>query len=206
MTHSACCDLYHWYGLPVWGEAGCSDSKSLDEQAAMESMASIMMAALDGCNLVHDVGYLGQGLIGSPAAIVMCDEIISYVKRMMKGFDISSERLGLDVIDEIGPGGNFLSHEHTLKYFREEHWVPQQINRQNPEAWLQKGGDGTARLLSKKHLRYLKPIDRTNFLKIWKINWMKSSVRPKKDCLKSCCLFNYYRPSGGIRVPAGRLQ
>ena len=64
LTHSACCDLYHYYGLPVWGEAGCSDAVSLDEQAAMESMASIMMAVLDGCNLVHDVGYLGQGLAG----------------------------------------------------------------------------------------------------------------------------------------------
>ncbi len=155
LTHSACCDLYHWYGLPVWGEAGCSDSKSLDEQAAMESMASIMMAALDGCNLVHDVGYLGQGLIGSPASIVMCDEIISYVKRIMRGFDISPEHLGLDVIDEIGPGGNFLSHEHTLKHFKEEHWVPKQINRQNPETWLQKGGERYSETVINKTLDIL---------------------------------------------------
>jgi trimethylamine--corrinoid protein Co-methyltransferase len=135
LTHSACCDLYHYYGLPVWGEAGCSDAKCLDEQAAMESMASIMMAALDGCNLVHDIGYLGQGLIGSAASLVMCNEIISYVKHILRGFDMSHERIGLDVIHEIGPGGNFLTHEQTLKFFKEEHWFPRFINRESPEIW-----------------------------------------------------------------------
>ena len=140
LTHSACCDLYHYYGLPVWGEAGCSDAGSLDEQAALESMASIMMASMDGCNLVHDVGYLGQGLAGSVAALVMCNEIISYVRRIMRGFDISEERLGLDIIHEVGPGGNFLAHEQTLKYCREEHWTPHFINRQSPETWEKMGG------------------------------------------------------------------
>ncbi len=140
LTHSACCDLYHYYGLPVWGEAGCSDATPLDEQAAMESMASIMMAALDGCNLVHDVGYLGQGLAGSVAAVVMCSEIISYVRRIMRGFDISRERIGLDVIHEVGPGGNFLAHDQTLKYCREEHWTPHFINRQSPETWQKMSG------------------------------------------------------------------
>lgn len=139
LTHSACCDLYHYYGLPVWGEAGCSDSASLDEQAAMESMASIMMASLDGCNLVHDVGYLGQGLAGSVASLVMCNEIISYVRRIQRGFDISRERIGLDVIHEVGPGGNFLAHAHTLKYCREEHWTPFFMNRQSPEIWKENG-------------------------------------------------------------------
>ncbi len=140
LTHSACCDLYHYYGLPVWGEAGCSDSGSLDEQAAMECMASIMMASMDGCNLVHDVGYLGQGLAGSVASVVMCSEIISYVRRIIQGFDISRDRIGLDIIHEVGPGGNYLSHDQTLKYFREEHWTPRFINRQSPEIWQKTGG------------------------------------------------------------------
>jgi len=139
LTHSAGCDLYHYYGLPVWGEAGCSDAGSLDEQAAMESMASILMASLDGCNLVHDIGYLGQGLAGSVASLVMCNEIISYVRRIMRGFDITADRIGLDIIHEVGPGGNFLAHDQTLKYCREEHWTPHMINRQSLEAWQKMG-------------------------------------------------------------------
>jgi len=155
LTHSACCDLYHYYGLPVWGEAGCSDAGSLDEQAAMESMASIMMASLDGCNLVHDVGYLGQGLAGSAASLVMCSEIISYVRRIMRGFDISSDRIGLDVIDQIGPGGNFLAHAKTLEYLREEHWTPKFINRQSPETWQKDGGKRYREVVMEKALDIL---------------------------------------------------
>ncbi|MCP4693014.1 MAG: trimethylamine methyltransferase [Desulfobacterales bacterium] len=155
LTHSACCDLYHHYGLPVWGEAGCSDAASLDEQAAMESMASIMMAAMDGCNLVHDIGYLGQGLVGTAASVVMCDEIISYVRRIMGGFDISGDRIGLDVIHEVGPGGDFLSHAHTLKHFREEHWSPRLMNRRSPENWQKSGGKRYGEAVVEKTRRIL---------------------------------------------------
>lgn len=155
LTHSACCDLYHYYGLPVWGEAGCSDAATLDEQAALESMASIMMATLDGCNLVHDIGYLGQGLVGSVASLVMCSEIISYVRRIQRGFDISRERIGLDVIHEMGPGGNFLAHEQTLKYYREEHWTPRFLNRQSPEVWKKKNGKQYGEVVTEKALDIL---------------------------------------------------
>ncbi|UCF91115.1 MAG: trimethylamine methyltransferase family protein, partial [Desulfobacterales bacterium] len=139
LTHAACADLYHYYGLPVWGEAGCSDAKCLDEQAAMESAISILMAALDGTNLVHNVGYLGQGLISSAAAIVMGSEIISYVKRIMRGFEVGRERMALDVIRRVGPGGHFLSEPQTLELFQQEHWRPRCINRQNLTAWKAKG-------------------------------------------------------------------
>ena len=155
LTHSACCDLYHYYGLPVWGEAGCSDAAGLDEQAALESMASLMMATLDGCNLVHDVGYLGQGLAGSVASVVMCSEIISYVRRIKGGFDISRERIGLDVIHEVGPGGNFLAHEQTLTYCREEHWTPRFVNRQSPEIWKKNNGKRYSEVVVEKALDIL---------------------------------------------------
>lgn len=150
LTHSACCDLYHYYGLPVWGEAGCSDSKCVDQQAAMESMASIMLAAMDGCNLVHDIGYLGQGLIGSLPSLIMCNEIISYVRRITRGFDMSKEHIALDVIDKVGPGGNFLVEKHTHKHCRTEHWMNQFINRQNPESWKQSGSKDFGTVVTEK--------------------------------------------------------
>lgn len=156
LTHSACCDLYHYYGLPVWGEAGCSDSKCMDHQAAMESMASIMLAQMDGCNLVHDVGYLGQGLIGSTPSLIMCNEIISYVRRIARGFDMSPEHIGLDVIDKVGPGGNFLVQKHTQKHCRQEHWMNQFINRQNPDAWQQSGSKDFGQVVTEKARDILK--------------------------------------------------
>ncbi|MBW2122025.1 MAG: trimethylamine methyltransferase family protein [Deltaproteobacteria bacterium] len=155
LMSSAQADLYHFYGIPVWGTAGCSDAHMLDEQAAMESGVSILMAALDGANLVHDVGYLGQGLIGSPAAIVMCNEIIGYVKRVMRGFDIGRDRIGMEVIRNVGPGGNFLSEEQTARLHREEHWRPSFLNRDDPETWVKKGAKSYGERVTQKAIEIL---------------------------------------------------
>jgi len=136
---SACADLYHYYGLPMWGTAGVSDANCLDQQAGMEWGISIMVDAMHGANLVHDIGYLGQGLIGHPGGLVMCDEIISYVKRFVRGFDLDDAHIGLDVIREVGPGGEFLSTEQTMEMYKTEHWLPDQCNRDNLDNWLMKG-------------------------------------------------------------------
>jgi trimethylamine--corrinoid protein Co-methyltransferase len=117
---------------------------------------SLLMAGLDGANLVHDVGYLGQGLIGSGAAIVMNAEIISYVKRILRGFDISPDRIGLDVIQQVGPGGNFLTTDQTMELHRREHWRPTIANRANLEQWLADGKKTYAEIAAHKANRILK--------------------------------------------------
>ena len=97
-----------------------------------------MADTLHGANLVHDIGYLGQGLIGHPAGLVMCDEIISYVKRFVRGFELDDAHIGLDVIREVGPGGDFLSTKQTMENFKTEHWLPDQCNRDNLDTWLRR--------------------------------------------------------------------
>jgi trimethylamine--corrinoid protein Co-methyltransferase len=136
---SACADLFHHYRIPVWGTAGASDAHCIDPQAGMEWTVSLITAALDGANLVHDVGYLGQGLVGHPAALVMCAEIISYVRRMVKGFAIDIDHLALDVIREVGPQGDFISTDHTFNHFRKEHWQPTLCNRLTLDNWQAAG-------------------------------------------------------------------
>lgn len=138
LTNSAFSDIYHHYKIPMWSIVG-TDSHVMDQQAAMEHVFSDLLAAMDGANLIHDIGYLGQGLLGNPAAIVMCDEIISYIKRLLRGFEISDETLAFDLIKKVGPGGEFLGERHTLKYFRKELWRPQFANRKDPEAWKKEG-------------------------------------------------------------------
>jgi trimethylamine--corrinoid protein Co-methyltransferase len=150
LTHAACADLYHYYGLPVWGEAGCSDAKCLDEQAAAESALSILMAALDGTNLVHNVGYLGQGLIGHLGAVVMGNEIIGYAKRIVKGFDIEKNQLALETIRRVGPGGHFLAQKHTARFFRQELWQPGVFDRRNLDGWKANGAPPLRKVLTQR--------------------------------------------------------
>ena len=139
LTHSACADLFHHYGLPVWGTAGCSDSQFPDLQAGAEYGFTLLNAALDGANLIHDCGYLGQGFVASPEMIIFADETIGMVKRYIRGFEIDSEHLALDVIKQVGPGGNFLQEKHTLDFFRKEHWQPGIFNRKNLPNWIKAG-------------------------------------------------------------------
>jgi trimethylamine--corrinoid protein Co-methyltransferase len=154
LTNSAFADLYHYYKLPIWSTVG-SDAHCLDGQAAMEHAFSTLMAALDGANLIHDVGYLGQGLLSNPAAIVMCSEIISYVKRIIRGFDISREKLAIDVIRDVGPGGHFLTISHTRDHFQEEIWQPKYLNRDSPDPWAKKGSPRYEEVVTEKALDIL---------------------------------------------------
>jgi trimethylamine--corrinoid protein Co-methyltransferase len=146
---SAFADLYHYYGLPMWSTVG-SDAHVLDEQAGMEHGVATLMAALDGANLIHDCGYLGQGLLGNPAAIVMSDEIISYVKHILRGFEITRETLAIDVMRDVGPGGDYISTDHTYRHFREEQWQPKLLNRDDPDTWEMKGSRTYGEILEEK--------------------------------------------------------
>jgi trimethylamine--corrinoid protein Co-methyltransferase len=149
LTNSAFADIFHYYGLPIWSTVG-SDAHCLDAQAAMEHAFSTLLAALDGANLIHDVGYLGQGLLSNPASIVMCSEIISYVKRIVRGFDLSREKMAVDVIRQVGPGGHFLTQMHTKVHFQEEIWQAKYMNRDSPDPWAKKGGPRYEQVVTQK--------------------------------------------------------
>jgi trimethylamine--corrinoid protein Co-methyltransferase len=156
LTHSAYADLFHSYGLPIWGTAGCSDAQFPDLQAGAEYGFTLLNAALDGTNLIHDCGYIGQGFIAAPEMIIFADEVIGMVKRYMKGFDIDEAHLALDVIKSVGPGGHFLGEKHTLDFFRREHWRPAIFNRESLPNWLKKGKKTLGEKLVAKAFEILK--------------------------------------------------
>lgn len=139
LLNMAMAEMARYYKLPVFSTAGCSDSKTLDQQAGIEAGISCLISALKGANLIHDVGYLNSGLTASYEMLVMSDEIISMVKRITKGIRIDRENLALDLIDRVGPGGNFLSTEHTLNHFRKELWFPTLMDRSTYQEWEKRG-------------------------------------------------------------------
>jgi trimethylamine--corrinoid protein Co-methyltransferase len=132
-------DVARFYGLPTWGTAGCSDAKTLDPEAGIESAFSCLAQALGGVNLIHDVGYLDMGMICSAEMLVMGDEVIGMVKRFLQGIAVNPETLAREVIQKVGPGGNFLQEDHTVQYFRKEHWMPTMMARQKYDFWEREG-------------------------------------------------------------------
>ncbi len=139
LARVAVAEMGRFYGLPTWGYAGHSDSCILDEQAAADAVFSVLVALLAGANLVHDVGYLEAGLTTSPEMIVFTDEVIAMMRRFVAGFALDAESLALDVVHQVGPGGDFLTADHTLRHFREL-WQPMLWDRRRADAWSAAGG------------------------------------------------------------------
>jgi trimethylamine--corrinoid protein Co-methyltransferase len=111
----------------------------VDQQAAGESVMSAYTGLIGGTNLIHHVGALESGLNGSLSHLVMCDEIIGMVQQIGKGIDVTDDSLALDVLQEVGPAGEFLTHMHTFNFFRE--WFrPTVIDRATYEIWEENGG------------------------------------------------------------------
>jgi trimethylamine--corrinoid protein Co-methyltransferase len=108
-----------YYDLPVFGLGGSTDSKVLDHQCGMEATVSLMTALLHGANIVHDVGFMDAGLQGSLQLQVMCNDTIGFLRAATAGVVVDDETLALDVIDELGPTGTYLSHDHTLRHYKE---------------------------------------------------------------------------------------
>ena len=138
LLHGASAEILHTLELPVFHAAGVSDSKVLDAQAAIEATMQIMNALATGGNLIHDVGFMDLGMTGSIDLMVMCDEIIAMAKRYYQGIAVDTDHLGFEVIKAVGPGGNFLTQEHTAMHFRET-WNPTLIDRFGYNTWFDNG-------------------------------------------------------------------
>lgn len=138
LVRVASAEMGRFYHLPIWGNAGMSDSLDLDEQAAADAAFSILVAELTGTHLAHDVGYLEAGLMTSPELIVLCAEMISEVRRFARGVTLDAEQIALDVIHAVGPGGAFVAEEHTLRHFRAT-WQPRVFGRYRFADWVRHG-------------------------------------------------------------------
>jgi trimethylamine--corrinoid protein Co-methyltransferase len=139
MTQSGLCELgRNLYHLPTWGFAGCCASKIADTQAINEAATFIFMAGLTGTNINHDLGYLEFGLTYSFDLLVMANESVGQLRRIMDGIPINRETQALDAIRAVGPGGNFLNDDHTLDHYK-ENWSPDVSDRNTVERWTEKG-------------------------------------------------------------------
>jgi trimethylamine--corrinoid protein Co-methyltransferase len=132
--------INHYYNLPVFSTGGASDSKLLDEQAIFEGTLTLYGAMLAGGNMIHDMGYMESGLMGSLELVVIQDEIVSLIRAgSTTGLEFSEENLALDVVHRHALSGDFLGAKHTVRHVREG-WQPRLVDRKNHEAWMASGG------------------------------------------------------------------
>jgi trimethylamine--corrinoid protein Co-methyltransferase len=126
------------YGLPVFGLGGCTDSKVLDQQCGAEVALSLMTSLLHGANIVHDVGFMDSGMQGSLQVMAIANDLIGWLRAATAGVRVDDETLALDVVDELGPTGDYLSHDHTLRHFKEPYYS-RLADKGTYSQWLDRG-------------------------------------------------------------------
>ena len=93
---------------------------------------------LAGANMIYGAGMLELGMTFSPAQYVADDEIIRMLSRILRGIPTDDEHLAVDIIKEVGCGGEFLSHPHTFQNLR-HNIFPEMIDRDDRETWNMMG-------------------------------------------------------------------
>lgn len=132
--------LAKFYQIPCRISGALSDSKMMDSQAAYESAITLMMAQMAGGNFIlHSAGIIETYNCMSFEKLIIDNEIIGYCKRINQGVEINEETLAYDVIKEVGPGGVFLTHDHTVENFRDEFYFPTLSNKKSYEQWVEDG-------------------------------------------------------------------
>ncbi len=140
LMNAAITQMAHYYRLPCYLTVGTTDSKVPDAQAAHESATTAMLAALAGGNYIHEAfGMLDGALTVSYAQYIIDNDIVGSCLRTLRGIEVNQDTLAYDIIAKVGPGGNYLSEEHTIKYMRTESFSPRASDRQPYHRWLDAG-------------------------------------------------------------------
>ena len=116
-----------------------TDSKIPDAQSGIERAASLMMGVLSGGDIFGHLGISGADNGADLIQLIIDDEMASYVKRVMKSFDVNDETISLNDIKDVGIGGNFFNVEKTLTDFKKEIWYPEIFDRYVWDKWEVKG-------------------------------------------------------------------
>jgi len=122
--------------LPTHGYMGLSDAKCVDAQAGLESGIGTILAALAGVNVVSGGGMTDYENCQSLEKLVIDNEICGMAYRLTRGIAQRDEHMALDLFMELGGETDFLTHPHTLEWFREEQFLPAIVNRENYQQWV----------------------------------------------------------------------
>ena len=122
LINSATAQLCKHYQIPFgYGTGGVSDSFEIGVQAGFEKSLTTVLGALGGVEVVHNggSGLLGSARVVSYEQLILDNELCRMVRHFLKGMEVSDKTLAVDTIKKVGPGGDFLTSDHTVENLRE---------------------------------------------------------------------------------------
>jgi trimethylamine:corrinoid methyltransferase-like protein len=110
----------------------------VDAQAGFEKAVTAFPLLVEGANIIYGVGATDAGSTISYAQMVLDNELIGGLRRMMEGITLHDLDEEVALIKANTPRGNFLKAQHTRRTFR-THWRPHLLSRDTYETWMAKG-------------------------------------------------------------------
>jgi trimethylamine--corrinoid protein Co-methyltransferase len=180
LCNAAITQMAHYYNIPIYNSAGLTDAKIPDIQAGIEKAQSVIQVALAGANFIHHAaGMLEDMSTIAYEQYVIDNEMLGMAMRAVQGIKVDADTLAVDVIDKVGPGGNFLIEDHTLRYMRSEHYYLEPVfDRKWRKLWEEAGSttawerarELTYQILAEHHPEVMDPMKR---------QWIHSRFRSK---------------------------
>jgi len=132
--------MARFYDLPCRSGGSLTDALSADAQAGAESALALSTAVRGGVNFIlHSCGILGSYIAMSFEKFLIDEEVCGMVRSMIKPLALTDESIDLEMIKEVGIGGQYLTHPKTFKLCRTEFFQPSLMSRKNPDAWKKDG-------------------------------------------------------------------
>jgi trimethylamine--corrinoid protein Co-methyltransferase len=148
LVMAACAQLCNHYGFITSMASGMTDSKTMDAQAGYEKAITTTALALSGANLVAAYpGIVGSLLGQSFEGMVIDNDMLGNVQRLLRGIEVTEETLSYTVIEETVSGtGHYLNQPQTLELMQKEYLYPEVADRRTPGEWEISGKEDIYRL------------------------------------------------------------
>jgi trimethylamine--corrinoid protein Co-methyltransferase len=139
MQRVATAEMARYLNLPSRGGGMIADAKAVDAQLGVEKLLGCLLPSLAGLNVVAGIGMADSINTARPELFPVDNEIIRVVRHILKSFEVNADTIPVDLIGEVGPGGNFLTTQHTLDHFKNELWFTKLWDRKPWDVWEKEG-------------------------------------------------------------------
>jgi trimethylamine:corrinoid methyltransferase-like protein len=129
------------YGIPSMALGMGTDAIGLDGQGMFERGMMGLVVAMAGADMLAGAGEVECCLTGSLLQLIIDNDLHGMTHKMMKTIDVNEDTLAWEAIAQVGPEGNFLTHDHTVRHCREA-FRPRTFVRKPRSLWESEGCKG----------------------------------------------------------------
>jgi len=163
----AIAQILRYCGLPPGIHGATTNANVLDAQVGYETGVMNVFSALSGGGMICEgtASAIENTRLSVYEQAAIGNEICGMVYRVLRGIEVTPDTLAVNVIREVGPGGQFLAHSHTREHYRLENWEPKLSNRMTREEWEESGARDVREMAREEVKRILathhpKPLDK----------------------------------------------